>query len=223
MEINQSLSNALKIADLDMNRIQNYINVEFNGSMEAYLDHVRQMSTDFESALALMVLSYKPEQIATFASVNLTKIGISIQHIKLFDELCSKNQIMIDGDFINTEIINGFFRPINNVHLSQLVYIDRLLKKVLKDINGKPTETTIQPEATIDVNVSDKEPMLVGKDLLSNYGELLSMKDMKAIFKVERNAIYTYEKEGHFKRCSALNKTIMFNKEDIKRYFLSRN
>jgi len=223
MEIKQSLSNALKLADLDMNRIQYIVEEEFNGSMEAYLDHVRQLSTDFESALALIVLSYKPEQIAAFASLNLKKIDISIRHIKLFDELCSKNQIQIDNDFINTEIINGFFRPINNAHLSQLVYIERLLKNVLEGINGKLEEATIQPEAKIEVDISDKEQVSVKNDLLSNYSELLSMKDMKSIFKVERNTIYTYEKEGYFKRCSALNKTVMFNKEDVKRYFLSRN
>lgn len=222
MEINQSLENALKLADLDLNRIQYEIDEDFNGSMDAYFDYVRQLSTDFESALALLVLSSKPEQITTFASLNLIKIDISIRHIKLFDELCSKNQIMIDSDFTNTEIINGFFRPINDAHLSILVYIEKLLKDVLKNINVNQTTTVKLVESANEVDQSEKEPVSEEKELLSEYPQLLSMKDMKAIFDVKRNAIHNYEKEGHFKRCTAPNKNIKFKKEDIKRY-LSRN
>jgi predicted DNA-binding transcriptional regulator AlpA len=223
MEINQSLENALKLADLDMNRIQYEIDEEFKGSMDAYFNHVRQLSTDFETALALLVLSSKPDQISTFASLNLIKIDISIRHIRLFDELCSKNQIMIDSDSINTEIINGFFHPIDIAHLSVLVYIEKLLKDVLKNINGKPTATVNQPELANEVDHLEKELVPDKIEFLIDYPEILTMKHMEEIFHCKRNAIYTKEKEGHFKRCTSKNSNVGFRKEKIIQYLSTRN
>lgn len=222
MEINQSLENALKLADLDLNRIQYEIEVDFDGSKEAYYDHVRKLSTDFESALALLVLNSNTAQINAFANLNLRKVDISIRQIRLFDELCSRCQIEIDSDPINIEIIDGFFRPIHNAHLSQLLYIERLLKGVLKNINGEVPVIENMADGMPVPEVSEKITVPAEKDLLCEYGELLYMKDMQAIFKVERNAINNYEREGHFKRCSAPKKTVIFKKEEIKRYLSSR-
>jgi predicted DNA-binding transcriptional regulator AlpA len=224
MEINQSLENALKLADLDLNRIQYEIDVDFNGSIDTYFDHVRQLSTDFESALALLVLNSNTAQINAFARLNLTKIDISIKHIKLFDELCSRSQIQIDSDPVNSDIIDGFFRPIHNAHLSQLVYIERLLKNVLKDLNDESTATISENmmEKTKDSEISKNESVAEEKELLSEYSEFLSMKDMSKIFKVNRNAIYKKEKAGHFNRCTLKNQNVMFEKEEIKRYLSAR-
>lgn len=222
MEINQSLNNALKLADLDFNRIQYVVEEEFSGSLNSYFIYVNQLATEFESALSGLVLEYKPEQIITFARLNLTKIEIAINQIKVFEELCSRSQIQIDSDPVNSGLLDGYFRPIQNAHLSQLVYIEKLLKDVLENVGGKITSTEVSSETVSEIQVSEKEVLPMEIDLLSDYGEFLSMADMTAIFKVKRDAIYKKESAGHFKRCSLKNQTVLFNKEDIKRYLSSK-
>lgn len=223
MEISQSIENALKLADLDLNRIQYEIDVDFNGAIDAYFDHVRQLSTDFESALAMLVLNSNAAQINTFVSLNLTKIDISIKQIKLFDELCSRCQIEIDNNPVNSEIIDGFFRPIHNAHLSQLLYIERLLKDVLKNINGEPITTVNHVESTNEADHLEKESMPVEIEFLSGYPDTLTMKHMEEILHVKRNAIITKEREGHFKRCTPKNANVGFRKADIVKYLATRS
>lgn len=224
MEINQPLENALKLANLDLDRIQYIIEEDFSGSMDSYFIYVKQLSTDFESALSVLVLNSSNDKILTFATLNLRKIEIAIETINVVSKAFSNNRVEIDRDFTNIELIDDFFRPVFDAHLSQLVYIKKLLKDVLDGIGGSFSSVNIKSEEIIVPKIEPVEKNIVEEitDLLSGYGELLSIKDMEAIFKVKRNAIHNYEKEGLFKRCSPKNKTVMFNKNDIKRYLLAR-
>jgi len=224
MEINQSLNNALKLADLDFYRIQYVVDEDFSGSMDAYFGYVQQLSIDFESALSVLVLSSSNDKILTFVTLNLRKIEIAIDTINLIGKAFSNNRADIDRDFTTIELIDDFYRPAFNAHLSQLVYIKKLLKDVLDSIGGGFSSVNIESEEIIvpKIEPAEKEVIAETTDLLAGYGELLSIKDMEEIFKVKRNAIYTYENEGCFKRCSPKNKTVMFNKNDIKRYLLAR-
>lgn len=224
MEINQPLENALKLAELDLDRIQYIIEEDFSGSMDSYFIYVKQLSTDFESALSVLVLNSSNDKILTFATLNLRKIEIAIETINVVSKAFSNNRIEIDRDFTNIELIDDFFRPVFDAHLSQLVYIKKLLKDVLDGIGGGFSSVNIKSEDIIVPNIEPVEENIVAetKDLLSEYGEFLSIKDMEAIFKVKRNAIHNYEKEGYFKRCTPKNKTVMFNKEEIKNYLITR-
>jgi hypothetical protein len=221
MEINKALENALKLADLDLNKIQNVIENDFFGSNDAYFEHVNQLAIDFESAFALLILESSPEQITTFATINLRKVDKSINGIKSGFEVFSKFQTQIDNDDCKG-VMDGLIYPVWQCHLEKLVYIRKLLNDTLEGMSSKFISKRGETEKEEEVEVVKNDTETEIDALLSNYGELLSMKDMKAIFKVGRNAIYTYEKEGHFNRCSAPNRTILFRKEEIKRYLTTR-
>ena len=222
MEINQRIENAIKLADLDMNHIQHLINVEFDGSIDAYLSYVRRLSIDFESALALLVLTSNTIQINSFISVNLTKIQQSIQLINIFEGFCSRSEKEISCDPVNNEIINGFFRPIHATHLSHLLYIEKQLKNVLNTMNCTPNLLDVQPELINEVDETENDLTTLKLDFLSSYPDILSMKDMCRIFNVKRNAIINKEKAGYFKRCTPKNQNVGYRKLDIAKYLSIR-
>lgn len=218
----QALENALILADMDFNRILYTLNNDFDGSIDAYNIYVSQLGFDFESALSSLVLNSSAAQISTFALINLKKIDLAIKAIKVFDDLCIKYQKDIDNSFSNREIIYKTFKPIQQAHLSQLVYIKGLLNTSIEGINGK----TAQAELVTNCSVKSEEVAEMSKtdteNLLSEFSETLSIKDMEKIFHCTRSTLYRWETEGRFKRCSAKGKAVLYEKEDIKR-FLSAN
>ncbi|MDP4276334.1 MAG: helix-turn-helix domain-containing protein [Bacteroidota bacterium] len=207
----QALENALILADMDFNRILYTVNNDFEESIDSYLIYVRQLGSDFELALSSLVLYSSAAQISTFALINLKKIDLAIKAIKVFDDLCIKYQKDIDNSFSNREIIYKTFKPIQQAHLSQLVYIKELLNSTMDSINGKTTQTEGSVEEVAKVSKIETE------NLLSEFAETLSIKDIEKIFHCTRSTIYRWEMEGRFKRCSPKGKTVLYKKEDIKR------
>ena len=222
MKTNQHLDIALKLADFDFNRIGDEIDEKFNGSLDAYINYVRQISTDFETALSDLIFNSTQEQIITYANLNISKIDIGIKVITVFKAGISKNQSLVDNDADNYEIFHDFYLPVMEAHFSQLSYLRSLLVNLTIDIKGQYTlsENNIIDKVQDGILENEIQPDEV--DSLNSYNEYLSMDDMQNIFKVRRNAIYTKEKDGHFKRCSAKNAKVLFKKTDIISYLNNR-
>lgn len=213
----QALENALILADMDFDRILNTVNNDFEESIDSYLIYIRQLGSDFEMALSSLVLNSTATQISTFAQLNLKKIDLAIRAIKVFNDLCIKYQKDIDNSFSNREIIYGTFKPIQQAHLSELKYIKGLLNTTIDSINGKAIQTEpstnckIEPDKDTKINETNTE------DILSEFGETLSIKDLEKIFRCTRSTLYRWETEGRIKRCSARGKTVLYKKGDITR------
>lgn len=222
MKTNQHLDIALKLADFDFNRIGNEIDEKFNGSLDAYINYVRQISTDFETALSDLIFNSTQEQIITYANLNISKIDIGMKVITVFKTGISKNQSLIDNDADNYEISHGFYLPIMEAHFSQLTYLRSLLVNLTVDIKGHYTLPENDIIEKVQDGILENEKQSDEDDSLNSYSEYLSIKDMQEIFKVKRNAIYTKEKEGHFNRCSARNAKVLFKKADIISYLNNR-
>ena len=76
-----SLQNALELANIDFNNIFDFI--ANYGSIEDYKTNAKKLGTEFERELSLLVLQSTPEQIKTFANLNLVKIDIAIKQINI--------------------------------------------------------------------------------------------------------------------------------------------
>ena len=221
MEISQSIENALKLCEIDFNQIQQRIEVEYYGSIESYLENVRKLANDFEVALSAAVLIQNQEQINSFAKLNIRRIEVAIKQVETWENILRESEIEIESDPANREIIEGFMRPIYEAHLNQLIYIEKLLKGQFK---GNDSDNQLQKFSSETVIEVQQKVSLKNKvdELLNKYDEFLSMSDMEEILKVKRNAVYNYEKEGYFKRCTPKNKTILFKKEEIKNYLSNK-
>jgi hypothetical protein len=214
----KALQGAIELATIDFSTI--FQNINIDGSIEPYLAHLRALRTEFEKALAILVLNSTPSQISTFAQLNLKKIDLAIEQIGIIENLFSKYQKQINQDFINIEIINEEIRPIQKAHLSELTYIKRLLQTALDNIGGTSVKSNLQSPSN---NQNQQEiEKTQNTETLSGYGEFLKMNDMEKIFDVKRLSIIRWEKEGLFKRCSLRNKSVLFKKIEIQRYLQTK-
>lgn len=215
----KALQGAIELATIDFSTI--FQNINIDGSIEPYLAHLRELKTEFEKALAILVLKSTPSQISTFAQLNLKKIDLAIEQIGIIENLFSKYQKQINQDFINIEIINEEIRPIQKAHLSELTYIKRLLQTALDNIGGTTVKANLQSPSN-NQNQQVIEKTQNDETLLSGYGDLLSMKDMVKIFDVKRLSIIRWEKDGLFKRCSLRNKSVLYKKTEIQKFLQAK-
>lgn len=222
MEINQSLENALILADIDFDTINNRFDNEFNGSFELYQNYAVKLCADFEIALKMLVLSSTPEKIAAFSQLNLKSINQSIKTIEFFEDAFSRNISGMQEDAAKNGVISRIQRPVQKCHYIQLTYIKKLFEEVEESLKIDDGTKSTQSNNTNNLDSQNKMNISDSNDLLKDYSELLSMKDMSEIFKVNRDAICKKEKAGHFKRCTLKNQKVMFEKEEIKRYLSAR-
>ncbi|MCE5320665.1 MAG: helix-turn-helix domain-containing protein [Bacteroidales bacterium] len=218
--LQKSLQNALDLANIDFNKIFNIINND--GSIAPYIEHVKELGRDFERAFSLLILNSSPAQITTYTMLNLKKINLAIDQIKIFENLCLKYQNEVNLNFINKEILDDEMRPIQQAHLSELNYIKDLLNTTLENINGVSIHINEESPINKTDEIGLKKSQISIDDSLSNYGDYITVKDMENIFHVKRNTIYRWEKEGYFNRCSPSNKSVRYEKKAIQRYLLSR-
>lgn len=220
-KMQSSLQNALELANIDFNNIFDFI--ANYGSIEDYKTNAKKLGTEFERELSLLVLQSTPEQIKTFANLNLVKIDIAIKQININkDCFYLKNKSKINNDPIYKEMFEDIINPILEVHYAELTYIKRLLVITL-DNSLKTKYGDIEPEISINETNSQNGRIIKSKDnSLSEFGEFLEIKDMEKIFRIKRNTIYRWEREGRIKRCTNTNKKVLFKKEDIQ-FFLESN
>ncbi|MDD3033851.1 MAG: helix-turn-helix domain-containing protein [Bacteroidales bacterium] len=215
--LQSSLQNALELANIDFEVIFDFINND--RAIEEYRNNAKKLGTDFERELSLMVLQSTPEQIKTFANLNICKIDLAIKQINITKEYYSKSKSQINNDLYSKEMFDDIINPILEIHFAELTYIKRLLLFTFDNPNKTPTKD-VEPTISIKETKCDEEESTNPNDsLLSEFGEFLSMKDMEKIFNVKRNSIYRWEKEGRIKRFTRSKKKVLFKKEEILTLF----
>lgn len=222
MEINKALEKALELSDLNFNRIQYIIDEEYYGSSRSYIEYIMSLSSEFEAGFAMFIINTPTEKASTFIQLSLNRIRNAIKAINVLETIYSKTQEAIDQDVDCKEIVDGLLRPVSQAHLSQLTYIEKIMNNAFHGINGKyfSAEVTNGAKDNIDSIAENKITQI--ENLLSKYGDTLTIKDMQEIEHVKRDTIYRRMSEGWYKKCSADNKTVLFNKNEIKRYLLSK-
>ena len=216
----KNLQNVLDLANIDFSEI--FYTINNDGSIDTYLAHVKKLGIDFEKAFSLLVLNSSPIQIITFARLNLKKIDLATKQINTIENLCLKSQNEINNDAINKVIFDGEIRPIQQAHLNELNYIKDLLNTALDNFCRVSSQDDEQVNTIKDTNNAIEKRTSSKENSLSEFEEYLSINDMKKIFRVKRNTIYRWEKEGCFKRSTHTNKKVLFKKETIQKFLNTR-
>lgn len=214
MEIEKSLTNILEISNLDFNSIGVQIENNF-GSIDSYNNYLEQLIKDFEKAIAVYLINKSKEELEPFFRINILKIDTAIETISSFENICKRKRETIESDKHYLDLIDNLFMPVYSLHNDKLRYIKRLIEQIYNKDNESSYSSNFNEEFNADNNCETN-------DFWADLPETLNMNQVKDLLKVKRNAIYAYEKEGHFKRCSPKNKTVIFKKEDIKRYLQSK-
>jgi predicted DNA-binding transcriptional regulator AlpA len=214
MDIEQSLLNVLDVSNLDFNFIGENIEKNF-GSIEAYNDYLNNLVNNFEKTIAINAIDKPKEQLEAFLRHNFLIVHNAINSINLIEDGFNKNRKLIESEQANIDLIDNLYLPVYNLHKEKLIYLKHIIKNMFPHVDTNSTYSDVKKEVEIVENNKSKE-------LLDDYPDLLKMSEVEGILKVKRNAIYNYEKEGYFKRCSLKNKTVLFNKEDIKKFIQNR-
>lgn len=212
------MNNVLNLANLDFDKIGLVIDNNCDGSIETYYKHLDSLISDFESAFSLAILTISSKQMMSSVKINIAKVSIALKTVEIFKNSCENNKHIIEKDLITGDLIDNLFIPILDAHYNKLRNIKRLFLNAFPLV-GQKEDIIIDIKNDSDQSVdAEKNNEEIANNILDEYSEFLTIKDMESILNVKRNAIYNYEKEGHFKRCSARNKTVLFKKSDIISY-----
>ncbi|GEM_PF-3704278 len=155
--------------------------------------------------------------IANIAPVNkdtvIQYINITIQDL----EETKQRAENITYNIVENSTSNDFQLFVKNMSALQLKYIQAMIEK----LNSRYKILYSNPLSVLSVENRSERVEDEYSNLLSEYGDLLSISDLCIIFKTTRQTINRWENEGAFKRTDDRNKPL-FLKAEIKR-FLAKN
>lgn len=106
---------------------------------------------------------------------------------------------------------------VNTFVAIQRKYTQQMRNRMEDALTGK------KPEERIAIIHKSEIDRMAYKELLAEYGDLLTIQDLTKIFNVTRQSIYNWEKEGKILRTNPQNGKPLYLKSDIKALLIQNN